>query len=61
LTEFDNHFPPLASVLTAIFGGFDKKENTLAFMPGVNQHPQPYHSEKIQNSRVCHFAPIQGL
>jgi hypothetical protein len=31
LTEFDNHFPPLASVLTAILGGFDKKENTMAF------------------------------
>jgi hypothetical protein len=61
LTEFDNHFPPLASVLTAILGGFDKKENTLAFWPRVNQHPQQYHSKKAQNSGVCQLAPIQGL
>jgi hypothetical protein len=33
-------------MLTAILGGFDKKENTLAFLPRVNQHPQRYHSKK---------------
>jgi hypothetical protein len=48
-------------VLTAILGGFDKKENTLAFWLRVNQHPQWYHSKKPQNSGVFQLAPIQGL
>jgi len=38
-------------MLTAILGGFDKKENTLAFLPRVNQHPQQYHSKKTSKFR----------